>query len=112
MNRKPARDKDRIEGNEFWEGFDDNYSLFRYFVSEPMIEVRDEGSRVKILMEASGSRERDVRVERVRSRTVDIVLKYKGRQIRKRVELPSKVRGSNYTVKVKNGVAQIILVKD
>ncbi len=113
MARKHSRDDDPVKGWRFWGEIElDEQNIPRYYLSEPMLEIRDEGDSVKILVEASGSREEDVVVERIRPYSVDISLKYKGRHIKKRIELPVRVRVSGYSIKVKNGVAQIYLAKE
>ncbi|RLG88539.1 MAG: hypothetical protein DRO18_01220 [Thermoprotei archaeon] len=114
MVRKHFKDYDpwnssREEG-EFWEEFSEEYGLYRYYSNEPLIDVRDEGNRIKVIMEASGSKEKDIRIERVSSKYVDVSLKHKGRFIRKRIEIQSKIKNA-YLLKIKNGVAQIIIEK-
>ncbi|MCD6278842.1 MAG: hypothetical protein J7J11_04090, partial [Desulfurococcales archaeon] len=109
MRKSTSRDRDYDD--EIWDEIDSDLTLFRYFVSEPMIEVRDEGDKIRVLMEANGSRARDVAVEVIRPKFLDVSLKYKGRHIRKRIELPTKVRSTGHQVKIKNGVLQVILHK-
>ncbi|MCD6085017.1 MAG: hypothetical protein J7J20_05700, partial [Desulfurococcales archaeon] len=109
MRKSTSRDRDYDD--EIWDEIDSDLTLFRYFVSEPMIEVRDEGDEIRVLMEANGSRARDVAVEVIRPKFLDVSLKYKGRHIRKRIELPTKVRSTGHQVKIKNGVLQVILHK-
>ncbi len=114
MVRKHFKDHDpwnpSREEEEFWEEFEEGYSFYRYYSNEPLIDVRDEGNKIKVILEASGSRERDVRIERIASRYVDISLKHKGRLVRKRIEIQSRIKNA-YLLKIKNGVAQIIIEK-
>ncbi len=109
MRKSTSRDRDYDD--EIWDEIDSDLTLFRYFVSEPMIEVRDEGDKIRILMEANGSRAKDVAVEVIKPKYLDVSLKYKGRHIRKRIELPAKVKASGHQIKIKNGVLQVILHK-
>jgi len=114
MVRKHFKNNDpwnsRTEEEEFWEEFGEEYGLYRYYSNEPLIDIRDEGAHVKVIMEASGSRENDIKIEKVASRYIDVSLKYKGRLVRKRIEIQNKVRKA-YLLKVKNGVAQIVIEK-
>ena len=96
---------------EFWEEFNQEYSLYRYHSAEPMIDIRDEGHRVKIIMEASGSRAEDIKLEKVSSKYLDISLKHKGRFVRRRIEVTAKIKRA-YLLMIKNGVAQIIIEKE
>jgi len=109
MMKKNSRNHDYYD--ELWDEIDNDLTLFRYFVSEPMIEVRDEGDNIRVLIEANGSRAKDISIEVIKPKYLDVSLKYKGRQIRKRIELPTKVESSGHQVKIKNGVLQVILQK-
>jgi HSP20 family molecular chaperone IbpA len=109
MPRRAYKDDDPID--RLWNEDSEELRGYKFLAAEPLLEIRDEGRTIKILVEANGSREGDVVVERIRNRSVDLSLKFKGRAIRKRVELPVKVRSSGYMVKLKNGVAQIIFHK-
>ncbi len=110
MTRKHRKDDDFF--SSVWDDLNyEDLTLHHYILSEPMLEVRDCGDTIKVLVEASGSEDGDVMIERVRLRTIDLVLKYKGRHIRKRVELPARVKPTGYIIKVKNGVAQILMRK-
>jgi len=111
MTRKRRNDDD-IFGNAWDDLSYDDLSLHHFVLSEPMLEIRDYGDTIKVLVEASGSEDGDVAIERIRTKSVDLVLKYKGRHIRKRIELPARVKPSGYAIKVKNGVAQILLHKE
>ncbi len=110
MVGKHKRDDDFF--SNVWDDLDyEDLSLHHLILSEPMLEVRDCGDVIKVLVEASGSDTSDVVVEKIRTKSIDIVLKYKGRHIRKRVELPAKVRPTDYEIRLKNGVAQIVMRK-
>ncbi len=108
--RKRYGREDPTEDAEFWEEAEE-LTYYRYYVSEPMIEVRDEGQYVKVIMEASGSRKDDVSIDYLGNYLMDVSLKYRGRHIKRRVTLPVKVSSKDVKIKVKNGVAQIILKK-
>ncbi len=109
---KKRRNDDDVFGNVWDDLSYEDLNIHHFVLSEPMLEVRDYGDVIKVLVEASGSEDGDVAIERIRTRSVDLVLKYKGRHIRKRIELPARVKPSGYAIKVKNGVAQILLRKE
>ena len=111
MVRKRRNDDDAF-GNVWDDISYDDLGLHHFVLSEPMLEIRDYGDIIKVLVEASGSEDGDVAIERIRTKSLDLVLKYKGRHIRKRIELPTRVKPSDYAIKVKNGVAQILLHKE
>jgi len=95
------------EGQEDFE-FDE---YLKYTLYEPMVEVRDAGSCVKVLIEVSGSSQESVVVDFLTPKSIDVSVKYRGRLVKKRLDLPQPVKTSRYEVKVKNGVAQIIFQK-
>ncbi len=95
------------EGQEDFE-FDE---YLKYSLYEPMVEVRDAGSYIKVFVEVSGSSQESVIVDFPTPKSVDLSVKYKGRLVKKRLELPQQVKTDEYEVKVKNGVAQITLRK-
>ena len=120
MVSKRRKDDDFAEWENSWkvsewrqrDSEDDEPKTYKYSISEPMMDVREDDETVRIVIEASGSSESDVVIEKIRPHSVEITLKYRGRRLRKRVILPSKVKSDGYTVKVRNGVAQILLAKD
>ena len=97
-----------------WKKRDDweEVKSYRYNITEPMLDVRECDRKVKIIIEASGSGKDDVVIEKISPHSVEISLKYRGRKVRKHIVLPTKVKSEGYTVKVRNGVAQILLSKE
>ncbi len=90
----------------------DSYMRYGYLPNEPIIEVRDKGSEVDILVEANGSKEKDIVVERTSGASVSISLLYKGRKIRKKVAVQHIPKLGRQLIRVKNGVALIRLYRE
>jgi hypothetical protein len=90
----------------------DNYMRYGYLPNEPIIEVRDKGTEVDILVEANGSKEKDVLVEKISGASINISLVYKGRRIRKKVTVQHPPKLGKQLIRVKNGVALIRLYRE
>ncbi len=86
--------------------------MLSHYSNEPLVEVRDRGSEIDILLEANGSKAEDVVLERINSTSVNISLIYRGRKIRRKVSLPSRAKVKSYLINVKNGVARIKLITE
>ncbi len=89
-----------------------NYARYGRHPNEPMLEVRDKDHETYIIIEANGSRESDVVIDGISNTSLNISLVYKGRKIRKKVALPFTERIKSHSVKVRNGVAVIKLLKE
>lgn len=96
------------EGNKDFRSFE---HAGKYLMQEPMIEVRDYPEHIKILVEVSDNDPRSLTVRRVNASKIELSFRYRGRNIRKLVMLPSSVKVASYEVKVKNGVAKINIPK-
>jgi len=99
-----------------WSLWDDEYyegkrKGVRNYYAEPMMDVMVVGNEVKVYVEAPGSREEDVVVEDIKDSEIEVSIKFRGKYLRRRIELPTKVEGSNYVLEVRNGVAIIKLPK-
>lgn len=111
MVRKIFRRDPWSSEEEFWDGVQDELSSIGMYATEPLMDIRDEGKVLKVIIEANGSKEKDIRIEKLGSRYLAISLKHRGTQIRKRIEVPTKIKNA-YLFKIKNGVAQIIVEKE
>jgi len=109
---KDRRGSNEPSSNDFMRDFEiDNDEVLNRYSSEPLIEVRDKGSEIDILIEANGSRTNDVVLERISSSSISLSLIYRGRKIRRKVTLPSRTRVGSYLINVRNGVARVKLLK-
>jgi len=97
--------------NNFWHDLEvESRNYLKYYSNEPLVEVRDKGNEVEILLEANGSRSNDISIEKLNPSSITVLLTYRGRRIRRKVDLPSKIKVKSHTIKVKNGVARIRLL--
>ena len=104
------RGSNEPSGNEFKHDLEFEDDVLNNYSNEPLVEVRDRGSEIDILLEANGSRAGDVVLERINSLSINVSLIYRGRRIRRRVTLPSRTRIKSYLINVRNGVARIKLI--
>jgi len=107
------RGSNEPSGNNFGHDLEiEDDDLLAHYSNEPLVEVREKGSEIDILLEANGSRAGDVILERVNPTSINVSLIYRGRKIRRRVTLPSRAKVKSYLINVKNGVARIKLITE
>lgn len=81
----------------------------KYLTQDPLIEVREYPDQIRILVEVSDQDPNSVSIRPIDTSKIEIIFRYRGRNIKKLISLASEVNLNDYEVRVKNGVARISL---
>ncbi|MEM0297147.1 MAG: Hsp20/alpha crystallin family protein [Zestosphaera sp.] len=100
--------KEMPEGNRDLGAFE---HAGRHLTQEPLIEVREYSDHVKILVEVSDNDPHSLIVRRINTSKIELLFKYRGRNVRKLIMLPGPVKANSYEAKIKNGVAKLNIPK-
>ncbi len=84
----------------------------KYLMQDPLVEVREYPDHVRILAEVSDQDPNSVIIRPVDTSRIEILFRYRGRNIKKLITLTTSISLDNYEIKVKNGVAKINLRKN
>jgi HSP20 family molecular chaperone IbpA len=109
VRRVTGEEKRETHKNKIFEPYE-NHS--KYLMQDPLIEVREYSDHVRILAEVSDQDPSSVIVRPVDTSRIEILFRYRGRNVKKLITLTTDVSLDNYEIKVKNGVAKINLRKN
>ncbi len=79
----------------------------KYLTQKPLIEIREYPDHIKILFEVSDNSPHTLTVKPIGTTKIELLFKYKGRNMRKRLILPDTIVLNSYEVQIKNGVARV-----